>query len=91
MKRFTLVLFLCGLVFSGQAYGLSESAKQKYWDWLTTKGGSEGALAVAPDGCWAAMAGVSTYSAKRKALSRCKNYCKKTCEIKDVNGTSGWS
>jgi len=88
MKRFVSVLFLCGLVFSGQAYGMSDSGKQQYLDWLKTIGGSEGALAVAPGGCWAAEPGLDTYSAKRKALRRCKNYCKKTCEIKDVNGIS---
>ena len=52
MKRFFSVLFLCGLVFSGQAYGMSDSGKQQYLDWLKTIGGSEGALAVAPNGCW---------------------------------------
>jgi len=65
MKRFFSVLFLCGLVFSGQAYGMSDSGKQQYLDWLKTLGGSEGALAVAPDGCWASMAGVSTHSANQ--------------------------
>ena len=52
MKRLGLIVFLCGLIFSGQAYGMSDSGKQQYLDWLKTIGGSEGALAVAPNGCW---------------------------------------
>ena len=65
MKRLGLIVFLCGLVISGQAYGMSESDKQRYLDWLKTLGGSECALAVAPNGCWASEPAVSTYSALR--------------------------
>ena len=88
MRRLLSVLFLCGLVFSGQAYGMSESGKQKYLDWLKTIGGSDGALAVAPGGCWNASSSVTVQHAKRRALNKCRERCNRTCEIKDVNGTS---
>ena len=73
MRRLLSVLFLCGLVFSGQAYGMSDSGKQKYLDWLKTIGGSDGALAVAPNGCWASWELLTVLVPREKRLSDVKN------------------
>ena len=80
MKRFFSVLFLCGLVFSGQAYGMSESSKQKYLNWLKTISGSDGVLAVAPNGCWASGRSYTINKAKRRALWNCGERCSQDCE-----------
>ncbi len=88
MKRFFSVLFLCGLVFSGQAYGMSDTGKQEYLSWLKTISGSDGALAVAPNGCWASGRSHTTNKAKRRALWNCGERCSQDCEIRDINGAS---
>jgi len=90
MKR--LIALSVFLVFGSVAYAdydMSEASKQKYRDWLKTSGAWDAALAVAPNGCWAAESGVTRSKAKYKALKFCKNYCKSNaCKVVDFNGTS---
>ncbi len=97
MKR--LIALSVFLVFGSVAYAdydMSEASKQKYRDWLKTSGAwhsaaTDAALAVAPNGCWAAESGVTRSKAKYKALKFCKNYCKSNaCKVVDFNGTSAF-
>jgi|GEM_PF-1218913 hypothetical protein len=88
MNRSVYMMFVCGLVLSGQALGNSGSGKHKYLDWLRAIGGLDGALIAAPNGCWQAGSYANFRHVKRKALSRCRERCDRIWEIEDVDGTT---
>jgi len=95
MKRFIAiglsVLMLVG--FSAHAaYELSDSAKESYLKWIEKGGGSwTYALAVSPNGGYAAGWGQTIYEAKKKALKECKKFTKSTsCKIMDVDGKTSF-
>ena len=76
---------------SGADYEMSDSDKSKYLDWIKSIGAEEGALAVAPNGCWKTSGTNSIHQSKRKALALCQYRCNsKACKIMDVNGTSAF-
>jgi S1-C subfamily serine protease len=91
MRRLFTVLFWCVMMTSGHAYGMSDSDKKEYLEWIRDLGSFDGALAMAPNGCWRARHGHGLYSAKKKALKDCEKQCQSaTCKIVDSNGTSAF-
>jgi len=95
MKRLIAIcLSLLMLVsFSAHAaFELSDSAKESYLKWIERNGGSwTYALAVSPNGGYAAGWGHTIYDAKKKAVKECKKITKSTsCKIMDVDGKSAF-
>ena len=91
MKRlFAIGLSLLMLVgFSADAIAMSDGDKSAYLEWIKNLGAFNGALAIAPNGCWRARHASDLYSVKKKVLKACKRECKSNnCEVVDVNGTS---
>ena len=92
MKR--LIALIVFLVFGSVAYAdyeMSDSDKRKYLGWIKAIGARDGALAVAPNGCYRALGTDSIHQSKRKALASCQYQCNSNaCKIMDVNGTSAF-
>ena len=61
----------------------------EYLEWIKKLGAFNGALAIAPNGCWRARHASDLYRVKKEVLKVCKSECKSNnCEVVDVNGTS---
>ncbi len=92
MRRLFALIVL--LVFGSVAYAdyeMSDSDKRKYLGWIKAIGARDGALAVAPNGCYRALGTDSIHQSKRKALASCQYQCNSNaCKIMDVNGTSAF-
>jgi len=95
-KKILIVIGLSVLILVGcsaSANAMSDAAKQRYLDWVSTRlndGVAEVFLAVAPNGCTFAYAARIKARAKFQALRRCKKRCGETCVIKDHNGKSAF-
>ena len=96
MGKTLIVISLCLLILVGNspsANAMSDAAKQRYLDWVSTMlndGVAEVFLAIAPNGCSSAYAARIKARGKFQALRRCKNRCGETCVIKDHNGKSAF-
>ena len=91
MKRlFAIGLsFLMLVGFSADAIAMSDGDKSAYLEWIKKLGAFNGALAIAPNGCWRARHASDLYRVKKEVLKVCKSECKSNnCEVVDVNGTS---
>ena len=103
MKRFFIVLCLCGIlpssylladpatIYRGSDKESFQKFKSRYLDFVL-QDENKAALAVASNGCWAAS--LAEYGVvgivKQTARQACWSYCKKKCTVKDVNGTSAF-
>ena len=98
IKHIGLVVSVClSVLFSTNAIAepyMSESAKQRYRDWLKENlhvydNTAYVHLAISANGCWTVGMADSIYKSKKMAKRQCKKKCKvSSCEIVDQNGKS---